>query len=114
MQAAVPPACQTVHHGLIFGGHAGYIATCFLWTLSRRSEARSVLQIAAETAGHNGVPSLYALAVIDAEGGHYDQAVQHAQQALEAAEAAQQQGDKQAHTAPIVALLALLLSARSV
>ncbi|WIA39628.1 hypothetical protein OEZ86_005707 [Tetradesmus obliquus] len=84
-----------------------------------RSEARTVLQQAAQQPGSHRVASLYALALINAEGGHYDLAVACAQEALEAAEAA----DAQQHavggpaaagvpSAPIVALLALLLSAR--
>lgn len=78
-----------------------------------------MLQQAAQQSGSHRVASLYALALINAEGGHYDLAVACAQEALEAAEAA----DAQQHaaggpaaagvpSAPIVALLALLLSAR--
>jgi len=74
-----------------------------------RCEARAVLQQAAEYPGSHRVASLYALALIDAEGGHYEQAVNHAQQALEASEAAEQPTSA---FAPIVALIALLLSAR--
>lgn len=69
----------------------------------------------AEVQGSHRVPSLYALAVIDAEGGHYDHAVMHAQQALKAAEAQQQDsGAAGSFIAPVIALLGLLLSARSV
>lgn len=70
-----------------------------------------MLQAAAAQPGSHTVASLYALAVIDAEGGHYEQAVHHAQAALQAAETNCQPGG---HVAPIVALLALLLSARCV
>jgi hypothetical protein len=90
-----------------------------------RSEARTVLQQAAQQPGRHRVASLYALALINAEGGHYDSAVSRAQEALEAAEAAeaaevqkQQQlvqtgaATPGVHSAPIIALLALLLSAR--
>lgn len=78
-----------------------------------RSEARAVLQAAANKSNSQRVASLYALALIDAEGGHYDQAVSHAQQALEAADKVEQQESAWEAAGPIVALLALLLSARS-
>jgi hypothetical protein len=80
-----------------------------------------VLQQAAQQPGSHRVASLYALALINAEGGHYDSAVACAQEALEAAEAADAQQQQHAAgraaaagvpSAPIVALLALLLSAR--
>ncbi|KAF8058841.1 NPG1 [Scenedesmus sp. PABB004] len=79
-----------------------------------RSEARAVLAAAAAEDGAHRVASLYALALIDAEGGHYDTAVRHAQHALEAAEAGGAGGGAPLAppAAPIVALLALLLSAR--
>jgi predicted TPR repeat methyltransferase len=93
--------------------------------VSCRSEARTVLQQAAQQPGSHRVASLYALALINAEGGHYDSAVSRAQEALEAAEAAEAQQQQQLQrlgggeqpsagvpSALIVALLALLLSAR--
>lgn len=82
----------------------------------RRSEARAALQRAASMPGRHVTAALYALALTDAEGGHYDDAVQHAQRALEAVEvddaSACTPGGGCMPTAPIVALLALLLSAR--
>lgn len=78
---------------------------------ARRSEARTALQESAEQPGSHRVHSLYALALIDAEGGHYEQAVVTAQQALQAAEEAPRPCSA---LAPTVALLGLLLSARCV
>jgi hypothetical protein len=93
------------------------------YTYCCRSEARTVLQQAAQQPGSHCVASLYALALINAEGGHYDSAVSRAQEALEAAETAEAQQQQQqlvassaaasgVASAPIIALLALLLSAR--
>jgi hypothetical protein len=92
------------------------------YTFCCRSEARTVLQQAAQQPGSHCVASLYALALINAEGGHYDSAVSRAQEALEAAESAEAQQQQQhvasgsaasgVPSAPIIALVALLLSAR--
>jgi hypothetical protein len=75
-----------------------------------RSEARAVLEAALQRPGGCGSRSahtLYLKALINAEGGHYDQAVADAQAAL--GEAGQEPGPCWAAT---LALLALLLSAR--
>lgn len=44
-----------------------------LWNLLCRSEARVMLKAAADTPGSHVVHSLYALALINAEGGHYQE-----------------------------------------
>lgn len=75
-----------------------------------RSEARQVLEAALQRPGGCGsrtAHTLYLKALINAEGGHYDQAVADAQAAL--GEAGQEPGPCWAAT---LALLALLLSAR--
>ena len=74
-----------------------------------RSEARQVLEDVLKQAEGPLVPrALYLKALMNAEGGHYDQAVADARSALEAAD-----GQPGSHSPPaVLALLALLLSAR--
>lgn len=71
-----------------------------------RAEARATLETLLKQHGEHTI-ALYNLALIHAEGGHYDAAVAAAQAALQAAKHAQS-GD----TAAVLGLLALLLSAR--
>jgi len=74
-----------------------------------RFEARQVLEEVLTQAEGPLIPrALYLKALMNAEGGHYDQAVADGQSALEAAD-----GQPGSHSPPaVLALLALLLSAR--